>query len=238
MSRVRVFVAMAIMLICHSHFAVAACGNEINNAQKIAARIENEWALRPNQDNQTRYIQKIADQLVPAIKLNMGSRNFNWPLKNKWRFLLIRDLSVNAYSVGNGQVYITDGTYGFADSEAELAAIIAHEMAHELIGHFCDHDERLATHSVGSFGQVMDNARELEADALAVEILQYADYSPYAMLAVLKKLPVPKTGISQKNLRIKALQRQLGNNQIIPFSASPEFIRIKHEAGYGNRLHK
>lgn len=230
---------MATVSICSGHMAAAACDHEISNAQKISARIANEWPLRPSQDRQTRYVQKIADQLIPAIKLNMESRNLNWPSKNRWRFLLIRDLAVNAYSAGNGQVYMTDGVYSFADSEAELAAIIAHEMAHELIGHFCQHDERLATHSIGSFTQVIDNTKELEADALAVEILQHAEFPPQAMLTVVKKLPVPQAGINnQRNLRIKALQHQLRHAGTVPFIASPEFIHIKQETVSGNTLHK
>jgi len=229
---------LAAVFLCQGQIVAAPCEREIINAQKISARIVQEWPLRPAQDNPTRYVQQIVDRLVPVIKLNMGTRNFNWPLAGKWRFLLIRDQSVNAYSAGNGQVYLTDGIYASIDSEAELAAIIAHEMAHGLTGHFCTRDEKHAIHRIGAFTQVMDIGKEMEADALAVEILQHTEYPPHAMLAVVNKLPVPKEGLKQKALRVEALERQLKYLQVHSFSASSEFRRIRQEFKPSNALHK
>lgn len=234
----RFYLALAVIFLCQSHTVAAPCEREMINAQKISARIMLEWPLRPIQDNPTRYVQQIADQLVPVIKLNMGSRNFNWPRAGRWQFHLIRDNSINAYSAGNGLVYLTDGIYAFIDSEAELAAIIAHEMAHGLIGHFCTRDEKHMIHRIGTFTQAIDIVKEMEADALAVEILQHTEYPPHAMLAVVNKLTVPKEALRHKALRAEALERQLEYLQVHSFSASPEFRRIRQEFKPSNVLHK
>ncbi len=227
------YATMAVFFVCHSHFAHAACNSEINNAHKVSERIADEWPLRPSQDYETQHVRKIVDYLIPAIKLHMGSRNFNWPLKGIWEFLLIRDLSVNAYSIGNGKVYITDGTYNFVETEAELAAIIIHEMAHQLMGHFCKNDNGRATRGVGSFVQILDDAKEIEADTLAIEILQHTDFPPHAMLAVVKRMPVLKEGSAQKRSRIDALESQLKKVAAIPFTSSPEFLSIKQDPDIG-----
>lgn len=224
---------MAVLFICHSQLAGAACSSEIKNAAKVSERIASEWPLRSSQAIETQYVQKIVEYLIPVIKLHMGSRHFNWPSGGKWEFLLTRDLSINAYSIGNGKVYITDGTYNFVETEAELAAIIAHEMAHQLIGHFCQNDKGHAHHAVGSFIQVLNNAKEIEADSLAIEILQYTDFPPQAMLTVVERLPVPEEGAVQKNLRIEALRRLLKDVKVIPFVSSPEFLRIKQDLDIG-----
>jgi beta-barrel assembly-enhancing protease len=229
----RLCATMAVFFICHSQSAGAACNSEIKNAYKVSERIANEWPLRSSQDHKTQHVRKIVEYLIPAIKLHMGSRNLNWPLVGRWEFLLVRDLSVNAYSIGNGKVYLTDGTYDFVETEAELAAIIAHEMAHQLMGHFCQNDKGHATHGVGSLMQVIDNTKEIEADSLAVEILKHTDFPAQAMLTVVQRLPVIKGEKTQKELRVKALERQLKEIELIPFFSSLEFLRIKEDSNSG-----
>jgi len=224
---------VAVFAICHSQLASAACNSEIRNAAKASERIAAEWPLRLPQDAKTQYVRKIVDYLIPVIKLNIESGHLNWPSEGKWEFLLIRDLSANAYSIGNGKVYITDGTYNFVETEAELAAIIAHEMAHQLMGHFCRNDKNSAGRGIGSFFQVLNNAREIEADSMAVEILLHTRFPPQAMLAVVERMPVLKPAAAQKKLRIDALEKRLKDVKITPFTSSPEFLRIKQSLGVG-----
>ena len=102
----RLFAAMTLLHACLGSFALAACDSEIINADKVTQRIANEWPLRPAQDIKTRYVQRTAVSLVHTIKVGMRTRDFDWPA-GAWRFLLVRDLSVNAYSIGNGRVYLT-----------------------------------------------------------------------------------------------------------------------------------
>jgi predicted Zn-dependent protease len=52
------------------------------------------------------------------------------PEKVTYRFLVLRDTSVNAYSWPNGTVYITTGLLALLENEAQLAAILSHETAH------------------------------------------------------------------------------------------------------------
>ena len=225
----RLFAAITLLHVCLGSFAVAACESEIINADKVAQRIAKEWPLRPAQDTKTRYVQRTAVSLVHTIKVGMHTRYFDWPAQS-WRFLLVRDLSVNAYSIGNGRVYLTDGTFDFVKNEAELVAIIAHELAHQLLGHFCRYDEEHIEYRVGSLVQVRDNNKEMEADALAVEILQLTNFPARAMLDIVKRLPVTLQSSLHKRLRIKALENQLRSIKTTPFSSSPEFLQIKQES--------
>ena len=225
----RLFATMTLLHACLCSFAVAACKSEIINADKVAQRIANEWPLRPARDIETRYVQRTAVSLAHTIKARMHTRYFEWPAAS-WRFLLVRDLSVNAYSIGNGRVYLTDGTFDFVKNEAELVAIIAHELAHQLLGHFCRYDEGHSEYRIGSLVQVMDNNKEMEADALAVEILQLANFPAWAMLDIVKRLPVTMQSSLHKRLRIQALENQLRRVKRIPFSSSSEFLQIKKQS--------
>ncbi|MGY1425255.1 M48 family metalloprotease [Lysobacter sp. A289] len=47
-----------------------------------------------------------------------------------WTFGVIDDGEINAYAAPGGYILVTRGLYGLLDSDAELAAVIAHELGH------------------------------------------------------------------------------------------------------------
>ncbi len=51
-----------------------------------------------------------------------------------YQFFVLDDDSVDVFSYGGGYIYITRGLLNFVDSEAELAAVLAHEVAHVASG--------------------------------------------------------------------------------------------------------
>src|SRR5262249_23582413 len=77
-------------------------------------------------------------------------------------------------------------------SEAEVAAILAHEMGHELAGHFrpgsgtkpwlggMRSSSSGKDEVIGSVHQRIDPEKELEADRISIEILRRAGYDPHA----------------------------------------------------------
>lgn len=52
-----------------------------------------------------------------------------------WRFVVINDPSINAFAAPGGNIFITTGMVGSLTSEAELAGVLAHEIAHVLQRH-------------------------------------------------------------------------------------------------------
>jgi predicted Zn-dependent protease len=51
-----------------------------------------------------------------------------------YQFFILDEDKVDVFSVGGGYVYLTRGMLEFVDSEAELAAVLAHEIAHVAAG--------------------------------------------------------------------------------------------------------
>ena len=76
----------------------------------------------------SQYVQKLGVRLA---HFSVYGRN------SPWQFSVVRNLAPNAFSIGGGYVFITDGAVNFVQNESELAAILAHELGHELAGHFC-----------------------------------------------------------------------------------------------------
>ena len=88
------------------------------------------------------------------------------------KFWLDTKSSLDAGADGDG-VRVTEGLLAFTtQDDAELAAVVAHEMAHNLLGH----RERLS----GNRSRKAILATETEADRLSVWLMANAGYDPVA----------------------------------------------------------
>jgi len=70
------------------------------------------------------YVDEIGQKLVKASGIN-----------KKYRFYVLDDPAINAFTPGYGYIYINRGLLGFLNSEAELAGVLAHEIAHNTQRH-------------------------------------------------------------------------------------------------------
>lgn len=154
-----------------------------------------------------------------------------------YTFQVVSDRNINAFATMGGFVYINQGTIEAADTEAELASVIAHEIAHIVARHAIKQmrDVALSQGLMGAAGLQestmvqlgvqlafnLPNSREaeLEADQLGVRNLQRAGYAPIGMIAFMQKLlkqgrgtpEILNTHPDTRN-RIVALQRMVNPN--------------------------
>lgn len=162
---------------------------EASRARAAAARIEMERPIAPV-GPVTRFIKALGARLGEAA----GKSAF------PWRFAVIRDRSANAFSIGAGRIYVNEGTPFVCRNEAEVAAILAHEMGHELALHFRPSSGATSwlhgmlgsapakDEVIGSVHQRIDPEKELEADRISIEILRRAGYDPHAAVSVAELL--------------------------------------------------
>ncbi len=146
------------------------------------------------------YVQGIGDRLLRSID-NRGVR---------LRFTVTDNPGFAAVVSRSGNVYISRGLLALLQSEAELAAVLAHEIAHHLSGHSrktetealttLSRSEQLANRIGGrdsremtrTFTRAMVKGRvreqELEADRLSIDYLVRAGYDPQAAINSLRLL--------------------------------------------------
>jgi len=175
------------------------CPEERQRAAAVRDRIERDWPLR--------YLDAVTD-LIDGFGYELAVRS-GIARVSDWRFRVVQDTSINAYSIGDGQIYITEGAIVAAADDSELAAILAHEMGHDIAGHLCPRAEKPGESPwwdvfspssessssgsqdlsyYGNLRQVIDPAKEREANKNAAIILRKAGYDPHAIHRVEQRI--------------------------------------------------
>lgn len=138
--------------------------------------------------------------------------------RERWTFTVLDSPTVNAFALPGGYVYVTRGLVALANSEAELAGVIGHEIGHVTAGHSVDRQTRgavttglllgaqilgaiagvdsglmqagSAVGQIAAGGILADYSRadELAADNLGVRYLARAGYDPYAQADFLESM--------------------------------------------------
>lgn len=134
-----------------------------------------------------------------------------------WRFGVLDTADLNAFATPGGYIFITRGLFGILRTEAELAGVLAHEIAHVLQKHHLNAIQKNAATGIGAdalgifldqkasglkrealgrlvgtgteiYARGLDRDDELEADRMGVVIAARAGYDPYGLAAVLQRL--------------------------------------------------
>ena len=93
---------------------------------------------------------------------------------------LANSASLNAWADGR-HIVLTTGMAGFARSDDEIAFVIAHEMAHNILSHFSGPGR------MRIFGSLRARNYELDADGFAVRLMGEAGYRPDAGISFLQR---------------------------------------------------
>ena len=188
---------------------------EIRFGREVAARILANMDISDN-EKVTRYLNLVGQSLV--FHSNRNELQFH--------FALLKSTTIGAYSAPGGYVFVTEGLFNIVENEAELAAVLAHEIAHINLRHIVNELNIKATNKeelsgiarfLGASGdttravidQAVDKAyevlfkngykksQELEADANGLELLAVTGYDPNALSSILHR--VAKLGHSNNN---------------------------------------
>jgi predicted Zn-dependent protease len=164
--------------------------------------------LRPISDKQiSEYVSKVGQNLVAHSA----------DPKKQFEFVVIPDESENAFDIGGGRVFVNLGLLRSVQSEDELAAVMAHEIGHDVFMHapktvtrqmfwmtgtrkITSQDQAetelknlLAAYRQNDFAAVGENLlgwsrfNELEADKAGFYNMFKAGYNPEAMKNVFRR---------------------------------------------------
>jgi predicted Zn-dependent protease len=170
--------------------------SEINLGSTNDPKVRDRYGVYDNTELQA-YVQRIGQSLAkhshrPGLA---------------YHFIVLDSPEVNAFALPGGYIYITRGILAYLNSEAELAAVLGHEIGHVTARHAVrQYTAATATGFVGTFigiatgipatqdlfntlGNAMLSGygrdHELESDRLGAEYIARAGYDPQAIIRVI-----------------------------------------------------
>ncbi len=174
---------------------------------QAAAEVYKQMPVLPDNSSETQYIRRLGQRLVATIPSETS-----WPFE----FHVIPQKEINAFALPGGEMFVNIGTITAADNEAQLAGVMAHEMAHVYMQHSAKQMEKtqLTQGLVGIVGAILgakgsalgtlaqagiqvgagmvmlkySRGDEAQADAVGAIILYKAGYNPQALSDFFKTL--------------------------------------------------
>lgn len=112
-------VGLTLVPVAPAAAALISTEQEIQIGRDAAAQLEAEYGLVPDPAAYA-YVATLGNRIAAA------SSRPNLP----WTFRVLNTSQVNAISLPGGFIYVTRGMTSFVQSEAELAFVLSHEIAH------------------------------------------------------------------------------------------------------------
>ena len=185
---------------CKNSFTVQ---QEIAEGNKVAAQVYQQMPVLPQDSPITRYVQQLGAKLVASAPPSPGT-NERWP----YNFHVVASQDINAFALPGGSIFVNLGTVQAAETEAQLAGVMAHEISHVVMRHStCNLGKQQKYGLAAALGQLgsqiflgsgalgsvisqgigfgtgvgflhMSREDEKQADLLGVNILYDAGYDP------------------------------------------------------------
>jgi predicted Zn-dependent protease len=147
-----------------------------------------------------RYLNEILARLAPATQTP----------SEVYRVTILNSPIVNAFALPSGDIFVTRGLLALADDSAEIAAVMAHEIAHITAQHAAKRAEKEKTAALfarvstavldrpeegqeqearGRLGLAQfSRQQEFEADQIGIKTIGQAGYDPFAAARFLESL--------------------------------------------------
>lgn len=179
------------------HVSFISTEREIKIGKSVSEKITEYFGIVYDQDKQSR-IEKIGKKLAEASARYQIIYNFE----------ILDEKEPNAMALPGGYIYITKGLFEDLDTDDQIAAVLAHEMAHvearhsiyrlqEALGYSAlmviinsnaEGNKQKTSAAISQLFLSYSRRDEFEADRLAVGYMKKTGYNPLSMIEVLNKL--------------------------------------------------
>lgn len=203
--------------------ALSACAqNPVSGNQDfVLLGVDSEIAIgRTNHPKIIEQYGRYNDELLQAYVQSVGEKLASVSHRPEllYRFTVLDSPVINAFALPGGYIYITRGLMAYLNSEAELAAVLGHEIGHVTARHGVRQQSASQAANLGyTIGSILfpelraapsqnlfnilggallsgyGREHELESDGLGAEYLARAGYEPKAMIDVIRVLKDQET---------------------------------------------
>lgn len=101
---------------------------DVQIGREAAAEVRKEYPII-NDDQVESYLERLGDRLVEAAPRELNNPAF------QYSFTPVNLKDINAFALPGGPMFVNRGMIEAASTEAEVAGVMAHELAHVLLRH-------------------------------------------------------------------------------------------------------
>jgi beta-barrel assembly-enhancing protease len=170
--------------------------DDVKLGRQAAQEAEQQFPLLRDEEIRT-YVERVGDRLANAIPAEFRHSEFNYYFK------VVNASDINAFALPGGPMYVNRGMIESAQTEGEMAGVMAHEISHVALRHGTAQATKgqkysvlagiagiagtiLAGPGVGQLAQApfavyllkFSREYETEADILGAQIMANAGYDP------------------------------------------------------------
>jgi len=109
----------------NTEFVLMSEADELKLGQQLAGMIAQQLPLLPKEDPLARYVDKVGQRVATTSDRP----------ELFYRFHVVDDGTINAFALPGGYIYVHRGLLAHFNSEAELAAVLGHEIGHVTARH-------------------------------------------------------------------------------------------------------
>lgn len=174
----------------------------------------------------TAMVTRVGKNVAAAVESYLTSQGLQSELANfAWEFHLVQDATPNAFCMPGGKIVVNEGILPYTQTEAGLAIVLGHEVAHAVAKHSA---ERLSQQMLVSYGGQALGAI-LQTKTAATQQLAQQVYGLGANYGVM--LPYSRSNESEAdqlglifaamagynpNVAVEFWQRMASNGQTVP----------------------
>ena len=215
---------------------------EINmGAKQFEPTQQSQGGRYVSDPNLTRYVSEIGQRLARVADRSLP-----------YEFVIIDDSTPNAWALPGGKIAVNRGLLTKLNSEAELAAVLSHEIVHAAARHSAKSIERgmllssvigIASSAIdqnaGNYGRIFDNGAQLGAQFIVSSYGREAELESdaYGMIYMMRAGFDPEAAVSLQETFVQ-LSKGQSNNWLDGMLAShpPSQERVENNRRTAQRL--
>jgi metalloendopeptidase OMA1, mitochondrial len=132
------------------------------------------------------HVQRVSRRIAEAVQIEPLQREINLHIADypfEWEYCVIESRQINAFCLPGGKIGVFTGLLRLVRNDDQLAAVIAHEVAHAVAHHASERIARAQSMGHGLLSLSFDREQESEADHIGVFLMTFAGYDPQEAVA-------------------------------------------------------
>lgn len=138
------------------------------------------------QKTQSEQVTRVGKKIAAATEAYLKSAGMESEIQNfAWEFNLVKSDEVNAWCMPGGKIVVYEGIMKLMSSDAELAVVLGHEVAHAVAKHS---NERMSQQMLAQYGaqavSILTSGKSAGTQAIAQQVYglgaQYGVMQPFS----------------------------------------------------------